>query len=172
MGERASGRAWVVVNTHPHKERFALENLARQAFPAYCPMLRTRIRHARVTRQSLRPMFPGYVFAAVETDVQRWKPLLSTFGVRAVVRSGDRLSFLPPGFVEALKEREVDGAVTRPSAPFHVGQSVRLMREPFDGLVATIVEMDDRQRLVVLMDLLNRPVRVRVDTSVVSDVLA
>jgi transcriptional antiterminator RfaH len=172
MGERTSDRSWVVVNTHPHKERFVLENLARQSFPAYCPMLRARIRHARTTRQSLRPMFPGYVFAAVDTDVQRWKPLLSTFGVRSVMRSGDRLSYLPAGFVEALRAREVDGAIIRPSAPFHVGQLVRLTREPFDGLVATIVEMDERQRLVVLLDLLNRPVRVSVDGSAVSDVLA
>lgn len=172
MGEQSIEGCWVVVNTHPHKERFALDNLARQAFSAYCPMLRTRIRHARVTRQALRPMFPGYVFAAVNTDVQRWKPLLSTFGVRSVVRNGDRLSFLPPGFVEALKAREVDGAIARPSTPLQVGQTVRLTREPFDGLVATIAAMDDRQRVVVLLDMLNRPVRVSVDISVVSDVLA
>jgi hypothetical protein len=31
--------------------------------------------------------------------------------------------------------------------------------------------MDDRQRLVVLMELLSRPVRVSIDPSVVSDVL-
>jgi transcriptional antiterminator RfaH len=171
MGGIANGRSWVVVNTHPHKERFALDNLARQSFTTYCPMLRTKVRHARTTRQSLRPMFPGYLFAAVATDMQKWKPLLSTFGVRSVVRSGDQLSFLPPGFVEALQAREVDGAVARPSAPFQIGQPVRLIREPFDGLVATIVEMDDRQRLVVLMELLSRPVRVSIDPSVVSDVL-
>jgi len=117
MSDRAKSCAWVVVNTHPHKERLALENLARQSFATYCPMLRVRIRHARATRQALRPMFPGYVFAAVASDLQRWKPILSTFGVRSVVRSGDRLSFLPEGFINALRAREIDGAVVRPTAP-------------------------------------------------------
>lgn len=172
MSTSASDRAWVVVNTHPHKERFALENLARQNFPAYCPMLRTRVRHARIVRQALRPMFPGYVFAAVDSDMHKWKPLLSTFGVRSVVRSGDRLSFLPDGFVDALRAREIDGAIARPATPFQVGQPVRLMAGSFEGLLATIVEMDDRGRLVVLMDLLNGSVRASVHSTAVSDVLA
>ena len=172
MSDGLAVGTWIVINTHPHKERFALDNLARQSFATYCPMLRTSVRHARATRQVLRPIFPGYIFAAVNPDTQRWKPLLSTFGVRSVVGSAERPSFVPRGFIEALKAREIDGAIARPSVPFQVGQSVRLMRQPFDGLVATIVAMDDRQRVFVLLELLNRPVRVSVDISDVSDVLA
>lgn len=168
----SASQSWVVVNTHPHKERFAVENLARQDFIAYCPMLNAQVRHARRIRDVLRPLFPGYVFAAVETDLLRWRPLLSTFGVRSVVRSGDRLSFLPQGFVDALRSREVAGAIVRPTSPFQVGQAVKLVRGPFDGLVATIVEMDERDRLVVLMDFLNRPVKVTVDASFVSEIPA
>ena len=33
----------------------------------------------------------------------------------------------------------------------------------FDGLLATIVAMDDRDRLTVLMQLLNRAVKIKVD---------
>ncbi|MDX2156960.1 MAG: transcription termination/antitermination NusG family protein [Hyphomicrobiaceae bacterium] len=169
MSSDAFPKSWVAINTHPHKEHLALMNLQRQSFAVYCPMLQRRVRHARRERLVLRPMFPGYVFAAVERSLALWRPMLSTFGVRSVVRSGDQLSFLPRGLVEALQEREIDGAIVKPVSPYKVGQVVRIAQGPFDGLIATIVEMDDRDRLVVLMDLLNRPVKVKIEATGVAE---
>jgi hypothetical protein len=34
---------------------------------------------------------------------------------------------------------------------------------PFDGLIGTIIEMDEKERLTVLMDLLNGRVKVNVE---------
>lgn len=167
QGEGKQG--WVVLSTHPHKERFALDNLLRQSFPAYCPMIRVSARHARRTRQTLRPIFPGYVFAAVDCETETWRPLLSTFGVRGLVRTGDRPSYLPDGFVAALRAREIEGAIVRPASPYRVGQVVRIVQGAFDGLLATVIDMDDSERLVVLMELLSRPVRVSVDAASVTD---
>ena len=155
--------AWIVVNSQPHREQIALENLARQAFDSYCPMVRTRVRHARRTQEVLRPLFPGYLFVRVNADLQRWRPILSTYGVRTLVRCGDRPSFLDDRFVEGLQAREIDGAIVRPTSPYEPGQRVKMAGGAFDGLIATILEMDEKDRLVVLMDLLNRQTRVRVD---------
>ena len=79
---------WAVVNTQPHRETIALENLERQDFRAYCPVIRKRVRHARRSLDLLRPLFPGYLFAQVTLD--RWRPILSTYGVRSLVRCGVR----------------------------------------------------------------------------------
>lgn len=156
--------AWSVVNTHPHREHFAVENLDRQGFTAYCPMIRRRIRHARRTQDVLRPMFTSYVFVRINPQRERWRPILSTFGVRSLVRFGDKIGFLDEAFVAALKAREVEGAIIRPEKPYALGQQVRLSGGPFDGIVATIVNMDEKDRLTVLMDLLNQSVRVKVRT--------
>ena len=160
LGVRPS--AWIVVNTHAHREQIALENLARQAFNTYCPMLRKRIRHARRTQEVLRPLFPGYLFVGVNEHLQRWRPMLSTYGVRTLVCCGGQPSFLDGGFVEGLKAREIDGAIVRPASPYAPGQRVRMAGGAFDGLIATILEMDEKDRLVVLMHLLNRPTKVKV----------
>lgn len=159
---------WVVVNTHPHREHIALENLVRQEFEVYCPMMRRRVRHARKVQDVLRPFFPGYVFAKVDQDRQRWRPILSTLGVRSIVQFGDQIGRLDPDFIAALKSREVEGAIVRPGNPFELGQAVRMEGGPFDGLIATIVEMGDRDRLVVLMDMLNQSVRVTVSSTAVA----
>ena len=62
----------------------------------------------------------------------------------------------------------MDGAIVRPDTPYKLGQQVRVSSGAFDGLVATIIAMDEKDRLVVLMELLNRPVKVRVDAGLVA----
>lgn len=164
-----TSNSWIVVNTHPHKEATAIVNLANQGFGTYCPLVRKHVRHARKTRTVLRALFPGYVF--VDTfDENNWRPVLSTVGVRTLVRSGEHPSRLDARFIEALRAREADGVIVAPATPYEAGQKIRIADGPFDGTVATIIALDEKDRLIVLMDILNRPVRVRVDARNVSAV--
>jgi transcriptional antiterminator RfaH len=166
MGE--DQQRWVAVNTHANREQFAVDNLARQAFTTYCPLITKRVRHARQARDVLRPLFPGYVFVEVDPNPQQWRPILSTFGVRSLVRSGTQLSFLPTAFIAELKLR-VSAGVSSPAAPqYNLGQRVRIAGGAFEGLVVTIVAMDEKDRLVVLMDLLKQTVTVKLDSHAVA----
>jgi transcriptional antiterminator RfaH len=158
-GSRQGG--WAAVNTQPHRERVALENLMRQEFDVYCPLIRKRVRHARRAQNVLRPLFPGYVFVRVSLSAPRWRPILSTIGVKTLVRCGAGPSLIAHDFIESLKAREIDGAIARPARPYRIGQQVRIAGGAFDGIVATIIEMDERDRIVVLMDMLNRPVKAK-----------
>lgn len=161
---------WIAINTHPHREHIALENLRRQQFEAYCPMLRKRRSHARRVEMVLRPLFPNYLFVRANTQLARWRPILSTHGVRTIVRTGDELSFVAGGFIASLKAREVDGAIVRPGRPYHIGQRVEITAGPFDRIVATIIEMDEKDRLVVLLEMMNRAIKVKVDSARVAPV--
>ncbi len=152
---------WAVVTTHPHREKQAIENLLRQDFAAYCPLIRKRVRHARRIRDVLRPLFPGYAF--VGSRVAEWRLIQSTVGVRALVRFGDQPGQIDSAFIVGLKAREIDGAIVAASSSFKLGQNVRMVDGAFDGMIAKIIDMDEKNRLVVLMDFLNRPVRVRID---------
>jgi transcriptional antiterminator RfaH len=154
---------WIVVNTHPHKEATAVANLANQCFTSYCPVVRKRIRHARKTSQVLRPLFPGYLFVGLDSENAQWRPILSTFGVRSIIRSDDGPSRLHSGFIAALRSRESDGVIVAPPHPYKVGQQIRISEGAFDGTVATIISLGEKDRLTVLMELLNRPVRVLLD---------
>jgi transcriptional antiterminator RfaH len=156
---------WVAINTHPHRERVAVENLARQQFTVYCPTELRRVRHARRVQDVARPIFPGYIFAEVAPDLALWRSILSTYGVRALIRYGDRPAFVEPGFIEALRAREIDGIIAKPLAPYRLGQEIRLNGGPFDGLIATIVEMKERDRLVLLMRLLSQDIRLKVTSA-------
>ena len=158
----ASGR-WLVVKTQAHKERIAAQSLHRLAFQTYCPVVQRRVRHARQSRDVRRPLFPGYLFVDVTGEVGSWRAILYAFGVSQLVRAGSNLAFVPGALIGEIRAREVDGVIRRPARAFEIGQQIRLPSGAFEGLVATIIEMDERQRLVVLMDWLNQTVRVRVD---------
>jgi transcriptional antiterminator RfaH len=158
-------KRWVAVNTHPHRERLAVENLARQHFNVYCPSELRRVRHARRVQDVTRPIFPGYVFAEVDPDLSLWRSILSTYGVRAVISYGDRPAFVEAGFIEGMRAREIDGVIAKPVTPYKVGQDIRLNGGPFDGLVAKIIEMNEKDRLVLLMRLLSQEIRLKVTTA-------
>ena len=160
--------AWAVVNTQPHRERMALENLVRQAFKAYCPLVRKRIRHARRADDVLRPLFPSYLFVHISPQTQLWRPIMSTFGVRMLVRFGEQLAFIPDDFIRELRSHEIDGEIVRPAQSYAVGQRVHVADGPFSGLVGTIIDMNDKDRLVVLMNLLSRPVKVQIGARMVA----
>ena len=161
----ADAHQWVVLNTQPHREGVAVENLRRQQFSTYCPMVRRQVRHARKTTNVLRPLFPGYLFVGLEPGRQRWRPLLSTVGVRTLVRFGNAPAHLDAKFIECLKAREADGAVEISVPEFRIGQEVRFAGGAFDGLVATIVAMSEKDRMTLLLNLLQGRVRVTVNAS-------
>jgi transcriptional antiterminator RfaH len=164
----ADAAPWIVINTHPHREHIALTNLERQDFHAYCPMMRKRRSHARRVDTVLRPLFPNYLFVQENPTLGRWRPILSTYGVRTIVRAGDELSFINGNFIDSLRAREIEGAIVRPPNPYRLGQRVQIAAGPFDGLVATIIEMDEKDRLVVLLDIMNRSTRVNVRSECVT----
>lgn len=153
---------WVVANAQAHREFVAARNLKKQGYEIYAPVIRKTTRHARVSRESLAPLFPGYLFARWTAPDMRWRPILSTVGIRSIVRNGDEPSRLDGAIVDALKAREKDGVIVRAESQREIGQTVRFARGPFDGIAAEIVELCDKDRLVVLMTLLNRPTKVTV----------
>lgn len=162
MSNICDTKSWVVASTHPHKEQVALENLGRQSFQAYCPQFRKRVRHARRLQQVLRPLFPGYIFVQLNPQLEQWRSIDSTLGVRNLIRFGERPGTVPNQFIANLYKTEVEGAVVIPPARdnYQPGEKVRMREGPFDGLIATVLSANDRERIMVLMDLLNQSVRV------------
>ena len=169
-------RTWAAVNTHPHKEQLALEHLERQHFECYCPKIRKQVRHARRFREVVRPLFAGYIFVRVAAQRAHWRPIMSTIGVRSLVRFGDRPALVDDRFIETLRACDEDGVIisagrlTRPPVPYEPGDIVRVSDGAFDGVVATILSVTGKDRLVILMDLLEQGVRAQISQDDVTPV--
>ena len=154
---------WFVVNTHPHKEMLAQQNLESQGFAAYCPLIVKRVRHSRRAYDARRPLFPSYIFVNVAQTEGRWRPVQSTFGVRSIVFQGEEPGLISGALIESLRSREIDGVVVKPSERFHVGQSVSVQGGPLDGLAGDILELREKDRVLVLLSLMGQAVKVHVE---------
>ena len=84
------GICWYVVHTHARGEQIACENLERQGFTTIMPRYRKRRRHARKTDWVKAPLFPRYLFVAIDMAKARWRAIASTVGVSHLICEGDR----------------------------------------------------------------------------------
>lgn len=164
----ATERTWAVAKTHPHREQLALEHLARQGFETYCPRVRARIRRTGRYQDVVQPLFPSYVFIRIHPLRAQWRPILSTIGVRTLVRFGDMPSLLEDGFIQGLRAREENRVIVRsspivqPAKPYQAGQKVQINGGPFDRAVATVLNVEEKDRLIVLLNLLQYGVRAKI----------
>ena len=106
-------------------------------------------------------MFPAHVLAGLSAGAPRWQPILSTHGVRTIVRSGGLLNFLPAGFVEALQACEVDGKIVAPSLPGSGEQRGNDPAPDHSALITAMLGMTEQARLLTLIRLLRPAANVR-----------
>lgn len=161
MGEQH----WYVVRTKPNEEARASHHLARQEFGVYLPRYSKVRRHARKSEVVVRPLFPSYLFIALDLSRDRWRSVQSTFGVVGLIMAGEQPAQLPAEAVEAIREREDGlGHVILGLPPgLGVGSKIKLLDGIFADHSGVLDRIADERRVAVLVQLLGRQTRVFVD---------
>lgn len=165
-------RQWYVVNTHPQREARAELNLRRQGFVAYVPRYLRKRRHARREDLVARPLFPRYMFVALDLAKDRWRAIQSTFGVSHLVSAGDVPLAISESLVDEIRAREDDNGFVKLGLPagLGLGSPVRLVDGIFAEYEGVIDRIADDCRVAVLLDLLGREVRVFVPAASIGTV--
>lgn len=159
-----SDDSWVLVQFKPNSDAIAVRNLERQAVQVFLPRVEQTQRRGEKFVTTVKPLFPGYLFARIDVEGQAWQVINSTFGVSRIVSTGGKPSRVPAGLVDALKARCTDDVVIEDPVAFAQGDEVKLASGPFTDWIGEIVEMTGDQRAWVLLDLMGRRTRVAVDT--------
>ena len=143
--------AWYLVHCKPRQDERAEENLRRQGYACYRPQHSCE-RIVRGRRQIIvESLFPGYLFIQLATDAN-WAPLRSTRGVSRIVGFGGMPLRLDDSLIEHLQQRTT--AAVKPA--LEAGDSVRIIEGGFAELDAIFVAMDGEQRVILLLNMLNR----------------
>jgi transcriptional antiterminator RfaH len=152
-----SAIAWYVVHTKPRQEVRALENLEKQGFTCFLPMMQAQKLRAQRVQLVTEPMFSRYLFIQLDDQTQNWAPIRSTLGVSKLVRFGTTPAKVPSALVNFLREAPSD--VLR--RMFEPGDSVLVANGPLKGLEGKYLAHDGETRAFVLIDLLGQPQRLR-----------
>lgn len=161
---------WYVVQTHPHGEGKAVVHLERQGFRTYLPRYLKRRRHARRTENVAAPLFPRYLFLEIDMEIQRWRSIQSTIGVSHLVSNGGEPASVSDRVINELRQNEDESGLIRLNIRprFTRGEKVVLLDGAFSGCLGLFEGMTDRDRVMVLLDLLGRKVRVVLDVEAVA----
>ncbi len=153
---------WYVAQTQANAEERARVNLERQGFRAYLPRYRRERRHARRREVVRAPLFPGYIFVELDLMSAPWRSINGTLGVIRLICHGERPAALPEGVVEALTAREnEEGLVVLQPRRFRKGEALRIVSGALADCFGFFEKMADRDRVILLLDLLGRKVRVQ-----------
>lgn len=154
---------WYLIHTKPRQEQRALDNLQRQGYPCFLPLVQAeKLRRGRRVVEEVA-LFPRYLFIQLRSDLQgpSWAPIRSTLGVTRLVAFGHQPARVPDDIVTQL-QRQVEELNASPQPLFQPGQPVRITHGPFAGLEAIYQMPKGEDRAVVLLTLLQRECRLAV----------
>jgi transcriptional antiterminator RfaH len=150
---------WYAIHSKPRQEERALENLQRQGFEAWLPLLTVeKVLRSKLV-QVVEPMFSRYLFIRLDTEQTNWSPIRSTLGVSKLVSFGNRPAVVADELIEALQQLPEQA----PQRLIQPGQQVKIVSGPLRGLEGIYQQADGELRAMVLIELLNKQHRIVTD---------
>lgn len=162
LGRFSASTRWYVVQTHPHSEVIAEQNLRQQGFLTYMPRRQRTVRHARKIRTVFSAYFDCYLFVSVASQ-QSWYPINSTVGVRKLIMSNCTPVPVPDGVVESLISATDRHGILRPEGLLQPGTRVRIVAGSFVDQLAILDRVDRAGAVRVLVNIMNRAVAIHMN---------
>lgn len=160
---------WYVVNTKIRQEKIAHFNLEKIGVETFFPLLKRNARARERNQGELVPLFPGYLFARFDLK-NHFRAVNFARGVNRLVSFGMEAATIEDQVIESIKSRVQNGYVTVQVSSFTSGQPVQILKGPFQGVEAVFErEMDDRQRVILLLRTLSFQAHVVVDLGAVAN---
>jgi transcriptional antiterminator RfaH len=156
---------WYAVCCKPRQEAIAEENLLRQGFHVYLPRIRIRHRRRGQWLDLVEPLFPRYVFIRIDPRQRSLAPVRSTRGAVGLVRFGGQPAIVPDVVMNALSQREdaASGLHQDQRPLFSAGEAVKFVDGPLAGMEGVFTQQDGEKRVIVLLELLGKANKVKVD---------
>lgn len=161
---------WLIVRTMPQRETTLAAHCVANAIPAFNPQVKVqKPRPGRQTKTDFEPLFRGYVFVLDPTmkHARRLRGLPGFLNWLHTAGPSSPFASIDADAIAALGEQEFNLSTRLKTGwtPFSVGQSVRFVGGPFEGLLAKISAIDTDKRISVLRELFGRETIVKVHAS-------
>lgn len=154
--------SWFLAQLKPNSAQIAERNLRRQGFRTFLPLEETtQSRNNRFVTIE-RPLFPGYIFVALDLAAGRWTSINSTHGVTRLVSFGKEPVPVPAALMADLVQRCDSNGKLLPPKTFQPGDQVTLTGGPFTTFVAEVEKIAPDRRVWVLMEFMGGQTRIAV----------
>ncbi|WP_292979208.1 transcription/translation regulatory transformer protein RfaH [Nitrosomonas sp.] len=154
---------WYLVHTKPRQESCALQNLQQQGYACYLPLLPVEKLRQGSLAILTEPLFPRYLFIQLGqgNSARSWSPIRSTRGVNRLVSFGNEPAKIDDGLIDLLQQQET-AFQARPEQLFKPGEKVQITEGAFAGIEGIYQMAEGERRVMVLIELLSKPVAMRI----------
>ncbi len=163
-----STSSWFLAQLKPNSALIARRNLERQGFSTFLPTTEETSVKDKCFVTKTRPLFPGYIFVALDITRGQWRKVNSTNGITRLVGFGEAPSAVPDGLIAQLKMRCDPDQTLMPAGTFALGDQVRVTIGPFANFVAEIEKIGPDKRVWVLMEIMGGQTRVAINARIIT----
>ena len=161
---------WYLLQTKPNAHVIAFDNLRRQGFDVFLPLLMKTTKKRSKFLDNKAPLFPGYLFVGTSLEPVPWKSVNGTRGISKAVTLDGVYRPVNSEIIKGLQCRCDEGGVIQRLNDIVSGDRVKIERGPFAEFICTIEKIEDDRRAWVLIDLLQQKTRSEVSLNELSKV--
>ena len=159
--KKNQNRSWYLVATKPQSEFKAKENLLRQCYEIYLPLVQTSHRRNGKNIKRTEAFFPRYLFISLDKETDNWSAIRSTLGVTGIVRFGGMPAVVPENLIANLKKNENEfGLQSFEKKELKQGDKVEIIDGLFQGCKAVYQKMKSTERVSVLLNIVGKNTQV------------
>ena len=152
---------WHLIYTKPQQEKVALDNLTRQNYQCYLPLINKEKILQGKKILSKEPMFPRYLFVRLSHDGQQnWSPIRSSKGVSHLVNFGGLAASLDDETMDNLQQK-IDKAIV--VKVFSIGDKVEILKGPFKGMEAIFNNYKAEERAMLFLNFMAKNLTAKFD---------
>lgn len=147
---------WYLVQCKPKESFRAEQHLLNQNYICFHPTVPVKRKTTQGVKSIIAPLFPHYLFVKL-SDTDNWSRIHSTRGVSRIVRFNGVPASLDDHLVEGLRRHcaRLNGEFVEPI--YKIGDRVIVTEGCFKELEAIVTATDGDERVVLLLNLFNRP---------------
>ena len=156
---------WVLIYTKAKQEIKANENLQKQGFKTFLPLIAPTNKNSEF--KSLVPVFPRYIFAQINLGLSNWSSIKSSYGVNHIVMFGEKFTSIPDNIIKLIQDKLDESGIYKEDVSvvdYQKGDPVSIKEGRFAGIDAIFLSKKSKDRVRLLLKLLN--------TSVVAEITA
>ena len=161
---------WYLLQTKPNAHVTACENLKRQSFEVFLPLISKTTKKKDKFLDTKAPLFPGYIFMGTSIDPIPWNSINGTRGISKAVTLDGIYRPISSYIIKGLQNRCDEYGVLRRLNEIIAADRVKIERGPFAEFICTVDQIKNDQRAWVLIDILQQQARAEVSLDDVSKI--
>lgn len=162
---------WYLVQCKPRESFRAEAHLQNQNYTCFHPTYPVKRKTAGKISVKIAPLFPHYIFILLN-DTDNWSAIRSTRGVSKIVSFNGVPASLNHHIVEELQHQCARLNGLAPEPIYKIGDRVVVTDGCFKELEAIVTATNGEERVILLLNLFNRPQHIEVSACDIASIAA